>query len=33
MALLDQAISVETSNFEPSASGLAKEKVFKKYVI
>jgi len=29
-ALLDQAISVEMSNFDPFASGLTKEKVFKK---
>jgi hypothetical protein len=32
MALVDQAISVETANFDPWASGLVAEKVFKKYV-
>jgi glutathione S-transferase len=31
-AILEQAISVEYSDFEPSASGLAKEKLFKKWV-
>ncbi|KIM22233.1 hypothetical protein M408DRAFT_333008 [Serendipita vermifera MAFF 305830] len=30
MAILDQAISIETSNFDPNAGGLMKEKVFKK---
>ncbi|KIM22231.1 hypothetical protein M408DRAFT_12133 [Serendipita vermifera MAFF 305830] len=29
MALLDQAISIETSNFDPHAGGLMMEKVFK----
>jgi glutathione S-transferase len=30
LALFDQAISAEVNNFEPYASGITKEKVFKK---
>ncbi|KIM22232.1 hypothetical protein M408DRAFT_323893 [Serendipita vermifera MAFF 305830] len=31
MAILDQAISIETSNFDPHAGGIMKEKTFKKW--
>lgn len=32
-ALFEQAASIETSNFDPSASGLAFENIFKVYVV